>query len=129
MFIDDFRPGQALTAKDLNAIKLELIRLGKVIAAPPLHVSDDANGFRFDLDGGIGFPIKLTSGGTGGKYAWTEQVPAASGTWTAGPRSGTTSADPAYETNGNTTIAANTIILRAYRARETGELRFERGTC
>jgi hypothetical protein len=126
----DFQAGQVLSAGSLNAIKAELARLGKLTAAPPLFVSADAAGVYFEFDDGSdAFPIKVTSGGTGGKYAWTEQVPAASGTWTAGTRSGTTTSDPAWEVNMNTAVPANTIILHAYRVPETGDVRFERGAC
>jgi hypothetical protein len=125
----EFRAGQVLTARDLNEIKAELKRLAKVTAVPPLNVSSGAGGFRMDLELRVPFAIKVTSGGTGGKYAWTAQVPTATGTWAAGTGSGTTSVDPAYEVNVNTTVAANTIILRAWRDPATNVLFFERGSC
>lgn len=125
----EFKPGQVLGAVEMNDIKAEIRRLGKVSAEAPLYVQDNASGFRFDLDQRGTFPIKLTSGGTGGKYAWTGQDFAAGGTWANNASSGTTSVDPAYEVNGNASITTPTIVMRAYRDRQTNLVHFERATC
>jgi hypothetical protein len=77
------------------------------------------------------FWIKLTSHGSSGQYAWTEQVPAAGGGWTDGARSGTTTVDPAIEANANTGLTADSAapIVWAWREKATGELRFQGDAC
>lgn len=77
------------------------------------------------------FVVKLTAkdAGAGSHFSWTEQIATAGGTWADGPRSGTYSADPLVELNGNAGITlGGTIRARAWRD-DAGTLRFQRGTC
>ena len=61
--------------------------------------------------GEVPFFAKITSGTQ--PYAWTEVTPATGGTWAtrSGGRSGTTGTNPAYEFNGNASVAANSIAV------------------
>lgn len=129
---DQFRPGQLLGARALNDFFAELERLGKIAIAAPLTLADEAAGLRF----GIGMTeiwwVKLTSTGTGGKYAWTRQQPVVGGTWEdhAGGRTGTTTVDPAVETTGKADVATGaTAIHRAWRDPLSQTLFFTAGTC
>lgn len=133
-FLEDYQVGDTLTAKDLNTITAELRRQGKWAGQQGLvNVSEDQGGFRFDAncpDDGVW--IKLTSGGTGGKYAWTKVSPDGSGGWNdaAGSVTGTTTSDPAIEQNGNTTITFTpNPVVRAWRDPASGTLQFQRGAC
>ena len=129
---EEFQAGRVLSAKKLNEFFAELERLGKVAAQAPLTVADDASGLNF----AVGLPerwyLKLTSGGTGGKYAWTRQIAATGGTWAAHPggRTGTTTTDPAYESNLNASVnlSPNPVVL-AWRDPVSLALIFQAGTC
>lgn len=65
--------------------------------------------------------IKTTGAISGGTYPFTEQFPAAGGTWTAGSLT-----DTAYEANGNTSVPTNTYA-RAWRTVQ-GDWRFFAGS-
>lgn len=73
---------------------------------------------------------RITGGGTGGIHAWSEQMETTGGGHAdlPGGRTGTTSADPAYEWNGNEEVAAGTIV-EIEREPDTREWRFAAGTC
>jgi len=60
--------------------------------------------------------VKITSGGTSGIYAGTQQMEAAGGTWAAGPRSWTVASGLLIEANVSTTVPATTIV-RAWKDR------------
>jgi len=130
--LDEFRAGQVLTVRAMNALLTEVERLGKINASPPLSCVDSQGGLAFALDQREIWWIQLTSGGTGGKYAWTRKIADTSGTWSAHPdgRTGTTSADPAYEINANATVDISTTpIVPAWRDPATNDLRFLAGSC
>jgi hypothetical protein len=61
-------------------------------------------------DGAVGFWARIDSGTN--PYAWTEMNPGPAGTFVvkSGGRTGTTTQDPAYETNDFATVAANQIV-------------------
>lgn len=66
--------------------------------------------------------------GSGNGYAWTESIFTGSG-WASGPRSGTTTVDPAQEINGNIfSIPTGGIRVRAWRS-EGGSMLFQFGAC
>jgi hypothetical protein len=128
----DFRAGQVLSATALAVLRNELQRLGRISIVAPLLLGDDPAGLRF----AVGLPevwqVKLTSGGTGGKYAWTRQIGNTAGTWASHPsgRTGTTAADPAYEMNGNTAVNLSpNPVVRAWRDPISRALVFESGSC
>lgn len=87
-----------------------------------LNMSAGPDGYT--LDAVLEEPIwgKTTAGISGGTYAFTEQIPAASGTWTNG-----TLSDVAYELNGNTTVAVGKLA-KFWRTAQ-GEFVFNAGTC
>ena len=132
-FLEDFNPGDRLTHVEMNAILAELRRQGKFASSGTVLVSDDQSGYAFSANlPADGFWIKLTSGGTGGKYAWTKVLPDGSGGWTTAPgnRSGTTSTDPAYEQNGNASITLTpNPVVRAWRDPAKNTVQFQRGAC
>ena len=58
-----------------------------------------------------------------------KELAAAAGTWTDGFLSGTTSVDPAWEANGNTSAAVSgTLVVQARRGVD-GSWRFRAATC
>lgn len=128
---DDFQPGERLTAAELNAIRRELQRLGTISFVPPIAGLSDGSGVGIWYTGSPDRYVKLTSGGTGGKYAWTLQVEVAGGGWANDPggQSGTTSVDPAWEINSNTTVVLSPApVVPAWRD-ASGVLRFIAGSC
>jgi hypothetical protein len=129
MFVDPPQAGQALSASFLAALLAELYRLGRVTGDGSILVEDDPSGFSFKLGGaippGVKF-IKVTSV-VSGAFAWTEQLPVASGGWTDGSDSGTTSDDPAYELNNFGSVALNKVYP-AWRS-SIGDLRFQSDQC
>jgi hypothetical protein len=112
-FIPDVKPGDYFTLKLINSLIDEVNRLNRLSVA---------GGEAYDLPGcGVGVRpsepdwiyAKLTSQ-SGSTFAWTEQIPASGGAFTAGSRSGTTSSDPAYEANGaSPTLPLNAVLRRA----------------
>jgi hypothetical protein len=127
-----FRAGQRLKAADLQWLLDEIVRLGKMSATPPLFVDSGPSGVDYRLAIPQRYDIKLTGGGTGGKYAWTRQVPTATGTWTADSSGevGTTTVDPAYEYNLNTTVNLSpNPVVSAWREPGSNVLWFEGGSC
>jgi hypothetical protein len=123
--------GQALSAKWLNYIlKLAKAAQIKVDGASGLSQETGSGGTVIRVDVQRGFWIKLTSSGGGGKYAWTLQNETASGTFTNGTVSGTTPSDPAWELNLNASVTLSpNPIVRAWRAHQTGEVRFQSSSC
>jgi hypothetical protein len=115
--IDYVKPGDEFRASQYNALVDQVKRLSR------LQV-DGAEAY--DLPGGQGIVpeekewiyarVTAESGsGAGAQFSWTEQYPAAGGTWRAGPRSGTPARDPAYEINGQdpTNFPFNAVLRRS----------------
>lgn len=72
-------------------------------------VSDIGGGLQVTNLSREGFWIKITSGTN--PYAWTAVYESSPGTWADwSGLTGTTTVNPAYELNGNTTVAANTRV-------------------
>lgn len=104
------RGDRYVRADDVNALIAELARLSGI----------EVEGGEVDTTGSSlrlrvarpeqGIWAKITSGTN--PYAWTEQTPTTGGAFTntTNGRTGTTSQDPAYELNDNSTVAANTIV-------------------
>lgn len=129
----EVKAGDILSATLLRDFFREVVRLGKFQVVAPIEMQNDEAGIRFSL--GLYMPvwIKLTSAlGSGGKYAWTEQIAAVGGTWSDHPsgRTGTTAIDPAYETSGydGVPLSPNPVV-RAWRDPATKNLLFQAGTC
>lgn len=128
----EFRAGQVLSAGALNELMTEGMRLGRITVVSPMTLVDDPSGLHFAVNLPEVMAIKLTSGGTAGKYAWTRQMAAAGGAWAAHPsgRTGTTAADPAYELNGNTTVNLSpNPVVRAWRDPVSNAVLFQSGSC
>lgn len=116
-------PGDDIRAEHVNAIYEAAEGLGLTVdASSGLSLLTGPGGKHLGVSRRFRGWIKLTSN-SGTAYAWTQQVAASGGTWTSGGMSGTTSADPAYPANGETTIAANTIVW-AERAPTSGTIVF-----
>jgi hypothetical protein len=103
-------PGQEIQAEHLNALFDLAEGLGLTAeASGGLRITSGPAGRQLALRRRFQGWIRLTSN-SGTAYAWTQQLSQASGTWANGALSGTTTSDPAYPANGETTIAANTIV-------------------
>lgn len=122
-------PGRVLilddaAAREVNAIRAELRRLGNLVGVPPVNVSEDGAGHRVAIDLAPTFPAKLS--GTGNPYSYVEQVAGAGGTWSDMP--GGRAGSDAYEANAVTGLAGKVANLRLSDA---GDWRFQfvrRGT-
>ncbi|WP_422928575.1 hypothetical protein [Singulisphaera sp. PoT] len=108
----------------------EIARCGNWAGAGPLAVGGGPGGMFASTSTTKWMWIKLTSGGTGGAYAWTEQYPDSGGAWVDGTDSGTASSDPAYESNGNDSVDLTTPpVVRARREEMSNALVFTSGVC
>jgi hypothetical protein len=104
------KPGDWPTAEHVNAPNAELDRQ-RLFGGSGVLVGESPTGTVLSTKPKAPeFWAKITSGGSGAKYAWVEQVPQAGGTWADGSYSGSVADDPAYETTGNTSVAANKIV-------------------
>lgn len=123
--------GQQITAEWLNAL-LTLWQGNRIITPRDASLTSqpDPLGTLLMLDLDAMLVIKITGGGTGGKYAWTEQVETSGGGWadTSPAVTGTTSDDPAYEINGVASVAVGSVVP-AWRTISQGDLRFLSSTC
>lgn len=118
------RPGEPILADHANAI-LEVRDACAMDVAPPLVRRPD---------GAIALPddgpawVKITGGGTDAKYAGTEQVPTASGTWADAARTWDTTTNLLIEANGSTTVpTGGTVRVLAFRGRSGWH--FQYGAC
>ena len=119
----DPRPGDPILA-DHIAYLYELADR-EVQVVPPLAKADDGAIYLADRPG---FWIKLTGSPTGAKHPWTEQTAASGGTWADAVATGSATLDPAYEINGSTATLTGKVV-RAWRDRAAGEVRFAYGAC
>lgn len=115
----DATKGGPIRAEHIQAIYAALRELEFEVVSP-LELIDNT----IMLSGSTGFWIKITGAPSGAKHPWQEVFPQTGGTWTNGPRSGTTSTDSAYELNGSTTTLTNKYA-RAWRDTVSGEIRFQ----
>jgi hypothetical protein len=106
------RPGELSRAEvgELRALLGRLLRSDTAKFGAELGLSTGPAGMRSVLLQRDGFYAKITSGTQ--PYAWTREVPAASGGHADDPvpMSGTTTANPAYALNGSTAVAAGTLV-------------------
>lgn len=122
-------PGDEILAEHITALYDLVRRLQVSVAANSGLVMDSgAGGVALGLALAEGFWIRLTSN-SGNAFAWTEVIPQSGGTWVDGYRSGTSGSDPARELNGNTSIPALPLIVRAWRAPASHEVLFHLGSC
>jgi hypothetical protein len=120
----EFHEGDPLSASMLNQL-VEWCSAGRLRFGRGIKTTGD----RIALAERPGWWAKLTSRGAGANYAWTRQIATASGGWSDDTTlSGTTSSDPAYEVNGNTTLTLPTRAW-AWRDHETSEVRFSMSVC
>lgn len=129
---EDFRAGEPLPARELNAIREEVARLGRISFVPPLGGSSDGAGVTIWHSNLWSGWVKITGGGTGGKYSWKAQVATTGGTWAdlPGNLNGSTTVDPLYEANLNASVPLSPApIVWASRIPETGILTFQSGSC
>jgi hypothetical protein len=117
-----YRPGDRVVAREETEISREVERIGQIRGSAGVLVRDGA--IALDLPERI--YIRLTSSANGdGGYAWKEVLPAALGTWIDSGRTGSASADPAYERGTKlTTLTAGDTVYEAMRAETTGEWLF-----
>jgi hypothetical protein len=130
--LPEFRAGQILSAAAMTAIAGELARQGKIVGTAPIQVSIGDAGIEITADLPEEFWIKLTSGGTSGKYAWKRVVGVEDGTWEDSPDgdTGTTSDDPAVEENQRTDVPLSPEpVVLAHRDPFSGVLFFQSGVC
>lgn len=127
--LDRVSPGDEITTEHFNRLH-EALRALQINLAPGanLDVQSTPAGYTVAANPRKGLWIKLT-GNSSNAYSWTEQLPQPSGTWADGYRSGTTSADPAHEINGNTSPPSLPLIVWAWRAPQSGEVVFQVGGC
>lgn len=121
------KPGDLILAEHYQQLAAATEKVANLRVEAPLELFDVPGGYLVRLAKTPDTWIKITGSPSGTAYAWTEQVPQSGGTWTNGPRSGTTSVDPAYEANGSTSVPANRIV-RA-RRNDGGAWIFEFGEC
>lgn len=123
------RPGDEIEARHLALLYDALRRVALSVAGNSgLSLDSGDHGTIIGFTGDDGFYIELTAN-SGGAYAWTEQLADGAGTWVAGYRSGTTSTDPAYEMNGNTSIPSLPQIVHARRLPSSNAVVFQLGSC
>jgi hypothetical protein len=113
--------GDPVTDTLWNAL-IDAARRCNVEPGPGLHMDENPDGVVLSALVVREFYAKITGAISGGTYPWTEQFPAASGTWTAGTRTGV-----AYERNGNTTVPSNTYVTMKWTV--AGFYEFVAGSC
>jgi hypothetical protein len=119
----DPAPGLPILADHILYI-YDLLEKAKVSVVPPLFLDEDGGIF---VDESPGIWVTLGANASGA-YAWQEIYATPMGGWANAVRSGTTTADPAYELNGNMTDLTGKNA-RVWRDIATGEMRFQWGSC
>jgi hypothetical protein len=131
--LPEFRAGQILSAAAMTAIAVELARQGNITGTAPVHVSIGDSGVEITADLPEEFWIRITGGGTSGKYDWTRVVGETGGTWVDHPtgESGTAAGDdPAVEANARTDVPyALSPVVPARRDPFSNVLFFMSGKC
>lgn len=123
----DLKPGDELTARWLNDAKNSR-ELPWHDAASGLESSDAGGLPAIRARPKLEIWAKVTGAPTGAKYPWTQQLDTPSGGWVDGPRSGTASANPLVEVNGNTAITTGKIV-RAWKDSRGFCWKFVYGSC
>lgn len=112
-----WRPGRPLTRRRINQLVEHANALGSITGGPGIEVTRTSRGVSIALGNPAAvipqagtFAARIT-GSSNGAHAWEEVMPSAgSYIGKTGGRSGSTSADPAYEANGRANVPANTIV-------------------
>jgi hypothetical protein len=100
----------------------------ELTVVPPLAKASDGTIY-LGATGGMWIKIAGAPGGTGGNaYPWQELQELTAGGWIPRVRSGTATADPAYELNGSTASLTGKIV-RAWRDPASNEVRFLWSSC
>lgn len=114
-----YKPGDPILAADETEISAEVERLGTIYGSTGIVVSGQA--IVLDLPEAIYIKLTTTASSDGG-YAWKEVLPGPLGTWIDSGRTGSASADPAFEMGTKlTTLTAGDTVYEARRAETTGE--------
>lgn len=126
--IEPIKPGDEIKASWLNRLRDAAAKALNIKAEAPLEAIRTAGGWviRFATNPWGYFWIRVLSGSQ--PYAWQEAIPAAAGAWSVGSRSGTVSADPAYEQNSNTAVPVGVIVV-ARRALTSNTVIFQLAPC
>jgi hypothetical protein len=124
------RPGAAIEARTINRPIGALEQFSGLRVAAPLSLQWVNGSPHIALAQGAVLWARIVTVGAAGKYAWQGIASAAAGTWADLPSnvSGTLTADPCYEANGNATLAVGARVQIA-RDAATGEWRFQSGSC
>jgi hypothetical protein len=122
-------PGDTITTDHINSPN-------KVLEQTQIKIGADSGFGYSESDHGINLwvtdqDISLwaeITGQSGSAYSWLEQEPAASGGWSNGNFSGTTSSNQAYEVNGSTTVPTGKIVRLTF-SESLGVWSFPYGAC
>jgi hypothetical protein len=118
------KPGDPILAEHI-AYLLSLSDQALPPVVPPLVRNNDGS---IGLADAGGFWIKITGAPSGTKHPWKEQYATTGGGFADNVATGTTSVDSAYELNGSTSTLTGKIV-RAWRDKSSGEVRFIFGAC
>ena len=105
---DPIKSGDKIYASVWDALRRIALRFVRFTVATPLQLIQTPSGYHLNIALPEEFWAKVTGGSN--PYAWTEQIPVASGGWTAGTRTGTTTTNSAYEVNNNTGVPVGTFV-------------------
>jgi hypothetical protein len=123
MHLPRVKDGDPIAVEDFNKLFEVAERCALSVGqGSSIHLLSGPDGYVLSAAVSTPIWIKTTGAISGGTYPFTEQFPAAGGTWTAG-----TLTDVAYEANGNTSVPADTYA-RAWRTAQ-GDWRFLAGDC
>lgn len=115
--LERWRPGQPLSRRYINQLVDHANALGSITGGPGIEVMRTAAGLSIAL-ANLGGPVAREgvfaariTGASDEAHAW-EEVIASEGSYIAKPggRSGSTSANAAYEANGRASVPASTIV-------------------
>jgi hypothetical protein len=106
---EDFTAGQKVPAGFFAWVK-KLAQALVIHVLPPLHYDPSSDTISLDEDDE--FYARITGAPAGASYPWHQVLPGSGGTWTDGPRSGTTTTRPIVEINGVTTVGTVRVYVR-----------------
>ena len=137
--IPRIKRGDKITASFLNLLAKEVERQGKIAVPPGVNMRSNAAGYQMSLNRREWFYARITGGNN--PYSWKEYLPWASeespnysvvqevaGRYGTIDTDTTTASSPAYEVNGNSSIAVNTIV-RMTKAPGYSEYLFQYSPC
>lgn len=125
-----WQSGDELSAERLERLREDVERSAGIPSGTGMDGISFSGGTAAAIRPAPEFWIRLTGGGTGGKYAWTETIAIEDGNWINGPKTGTVSEDPAVEINGTAGLATDgTTRALAWRLPGSSRLIFQLGAC